>query len=276
MTGDYLDRALSGVSDTGKAVNFELKPEGAHRFGELTGANLPDLNGHGRELAIVLDNTLMSAATIRSRITDRGQITGHFSQQDVDFLVSILNAGSLPAALEKEPVSEERISPELGVDTIKSSAWAMGVSTGAVLLFMLVYYRFAGIVANLAVLLNLVLVVALMIVFKAAFTLSGLAGLVLSVGMAVDSNVLIYERMREEKERGAALRMVIRNGFGRAMATIIDTHATTIITGIILFCIGTEQLKGFAVTLVMGLVVNLFTAVFCARVVFDVASGSGG
>ena len=136
---------------------------------------------------------------------------------------------------------------------------------------MLFYYRFAGIVADAAVLFNLLLVLAFMIMLKAAFTLAGLAGLVLSIGMAVDSNVLIYERMREEKERGAALRMVIRNGFGRAMATIIDMHSTTIITGLVLYLIGTEQLRGFAVTLVLGLLVNLFTAVFCARVVFDVA-----
>ncbi len=271
VTGAFLDRASSGVSDKGLAVDFSFKPEGAQRFGELTAANLPQPNGFRRELAVVLDNTLKSAPWIESRITDHGQITGITSQTEVDFVVSVLNAGSLPAALEKQPISEERISPELGADTIKSSAWAMAVSTGAVLIFMLFYYRFAGIVADACVLLNLVLVLALMIIFKAAFTLAGLAGLVLSVGMAVDSNVLIYERMREEKERGAQLRMVIRNGFGRAMATIIDTHSTTIITGVILYVIGTEQLRGFAVTLVMGLVVNLFTAVFCGRVVFDVA-----
>ncbi|HEV3415659.1 MAG TPA: protein translocase subunit SecF, partial [Pirellulales bacterium] len=251
---------------------FSFNSEGASRFGELTGQNLPDpVSGVGRDLAIVLDGSLMSAATIRSRISDNGRITGSFSDEDVNFIVDVLNAGALPAALQKEPVSEERISAELGQDTIQNSFVSMIVSTAAVLLFMLFYYRFAGIVANAAVIFNLVLVLALMIVFKAAFTLAGLAGLVLSVGMAVDSNVLIYERMREEKERGAALRMVIRNGFGRAMATIIDTHSTTIITGVILYAIGTEQLRGFAVTLVMGLAVNLFTAVFCARVVFDVA-----
>ncbi len=270
VTGAYLTSARGGTGDEGREVDFSFNTEGAGLFGHLTGENLP-VNGQAKELAIVLDNTLMSVAGIRSRITDNGRITGSFSDEDVNFIVDVLNAGALPAALQKEPVSEQRISAELGADTIRNSALSMIVSTLAVLVFMLFYYRFAGIVANAAVLLNLVLVLALMIIFKAAFTLAGLAGLVLSVGMAVDSNVLIYERMREEKERGAALRMVIRNGFGRAMATIIDTHSTTIITGVILYAIGTEQLRGFAVTLVMGLVVNLFTAVFCARVVFDIA-----
>ncbi len=271
VTGDLLDSAAWSFGEEGNEVDFTFKSEGARRFGELTGSNLADpLNNIPHELAIVLDGELRSAASIRSRITDRGRITGSFSREEVDLIVNVLNAGALPAALQKEPISEDSISAELGQDTIRNSFLSMFVATALVLVFMLFYYRFAGIVANLAVILNLVLVVALMIIFKAAFTLAGLAGLVLSVGMAVDSNVLIYERMREEKERGAALRMVIRNGFGRAMATIIDTHSTTIITGIILFAIGTEQLRGFAVTLVMGLVVNLFTAVFCARVMFDV------
>jgi len=140
---------------------------------------------------------------------------------------------------------------------------------------MLAYYRFSGLVADLAVLLNIILVVALMISIKAAFTLAGLAGLVLSVGMAVDANVLIYERMREETDRGAALRMAIRNGFQRAFSTILDSNLTTVITGVVLFFIGTDQLKGFAVTLILGLLLNLFTAVFCSRVMFDLAERNG-
>lgn len=273
VTGSFLTNASSGVDEGGRPeVRFAFNSQGAQRFSEFTGSNLKDeANGIEHELGIVLDGELRSMAGIQSRISDSGRITGDFKQADVELIVDVLNAGSLPAALQKEPLSEDTISAELGADTIQSSYLSMGIATALVLVFMLFYYRFAGMVANMAVILNLVLVLALMIVFKAAFTLAGLAGLVLSVGMAVDSNVLIYERMREEKERGAALRMVIRNGFGRAMATIIDTHSTTIITGVILFAIGTEQLRGFAVTLVMGLVVNLFTAVFCARVVFDIA-----
>ncbi len=272
VTGQYLTYSGSSYSAEGLAVAFELDSAGAKRFGEFTRTNLADpVQKVKHELAVVLDNTVLSVASINSQINDRGQISGNFTQQEVDFIVGVLRAGQLPAALQKEPVSQEAISAELGQDTIRSSSLSMIVSTAMVLLFMLVYYRFAGIVANFAVLFNLLLVVALMILFHAAFTLAGLAGLVLSVGMAVDSNVLIYERMREEKQRGAALRMVIRNGFGRAMTTIIDTHFTTIITGVILYWVGSEQLRGFAATLVMGLVVNLFTAVFCARVVFDIA-----
>ncbi len=268
--GDLVDATMSyGIK--GPQVNFRFNSVGANKFGELTGQNLPSENGLGRELGIVLDGTLYSAATIQSKITYSGEITGDFTEAEVKFIVDVLNAGALPAALKKEPVSQESISAELGRDTIHASAMAMFVSSIAVLVFMLFYYRFAGIVADAAVIFNLILVLAFMIVLKSAFTLAGLAGLVLSIGMAVDSNVLIYERMREEKERGAALRMVIRNGFGRAMATIIDMHSTTIITGLVLYFIGTEQLRGFAVTLVLGLLVNLFTAVFCARVVFDVA-----
>jgi SecD/SecF fusion protein len=147
----------------------------------------------------------------------------------------------------------------------------MLLATIVVLTFMLMYYRFSGLVADLAVVLNIILVVALMISIKAAFTLAGLAGLVLSVGMAVDANVLIYERMREELDRGASVRMAIRNGFQRAFSTIVDSNLTTLITGIVLFSIGTDQLKGFAVTLILGLSLNLFTAVFCSRVIFDIA-----
>ena len=189
----------------------------------------------------------------------------------MQFLVDILNAGSLPAALSKIPVAEYSASAQLGTDTIRAGAWSMGIATIAILIFMQIYYRFCGVVANLAVLMNLVLIMAVMILIKAHLTLAGLAGLVLSVGMAVDANVLIYERMREEQERGAALRMAIRNGFGRAMATIIDSHCTTLITGIVLFVIGTDQLRGFATTLVLGLLLNLFTAVYCSRIVFDIA-----
>ncbi len=270
VTGSDVSNAQTSAGQGGWEVEFAMNDAGSKRMGELTGNNLPRPNGDTRTLAILLDNTLKSAATIRGHISDRGQITGDFTEQEVNFIVDVLNAGRLPAALEKEPISEARISPEMGRDTINASRNALIVSTIAVLAFMLFYYRFAGIVADLSVLFNLMLVAGLMILVHAPFTLAGLAGLVLSVGMAVDSNVLIYERMREEKERGAALRMVIRNGFGRAMATIIDTHSTTIITGIVLFLIGTEQLKGFAVTLVLGLAVNLFTAVFCGRVAFDV------
>ena len=278
VTGGDLSRVSPDIDDASLApcVSFLLNSRGAAKFSVLTSRNLPDPNnGLTSRLGILLDDTLQSAPVIRSTISSSGQITGNFDQREVDEIVEILNAGSLPAALEREPISEQRISAQLGDDTIRSAGQAMLVATIVVLTFMLAYYRFSGLVADLAVLLNIVLVVALMISFKVAFTLAGLAGLVLSVGMAVDANVLIYERMREELDRGAAVRMAIRNGFQRAFSTIIDSNLTTLITGVILFAIGTDQLKGFAITLILGLALNLFTAVFCSRVVFDLAERSG-
>ncbi len=273
VDGSSLSRANPTNDDMGApAVGFQLNSKGSTKFGELTGGHLPDKNSNLKyRLGIVLDGVLKSAPGIEGQITNNGIIHGGFTEPEVAFLVDILNAGSLPAALSKVPVAENSVSAQLGTDTIRAGAYSMIFSTIAVLIFMQIYYRFAGFVANLAVLMNLILVMALMILIKAHLTLAGLAGLVLSVGMAVDANVLIYERMREEEERGAALRMVIRNGFGRAMSTIIDSHCTTLITGIVLFVIGTDQLRGFATTLVLGLLLNLFTAVYCSRIVFDVA-----
>lgn len=273
VTGGDLGRVSSGTDESlNPSVDFTFKSSGAGKFGYLTSTNKPNpANGVESRLGIVLDDVVQSAPVIRSMISTNGQITGNFKQADVDVLVEVLNAGSLPAALRSEPISEQRISSQLGDDTIKSAKLAMLLATIVVLTFMLAYYRFSGFVADLAVLLNIVLVVAAMISLKAAFTLAGLAGLVLSVGMAVDANVLIYERMREELDRGAAVRMAIRNGFQRAFSTIVDSNLTTLITAVVLFAIGTDQLKGFAVTLFFGLLLNLFTAVFCSRVVFELA-----
>jgi len=277
VTGGYLTRASSSYdNELQPCVNFSFNSSGAALFGTLTGQNLPDpANRLKSRLGILLDDTLLSAPSILSTISGDGQITGSFKQSDVDFLVGVLNAGSLPAALVSEPISEQKISPQLGADTIRSGARAMVLATIVVLAFMLAYYRLSGFIADLAVLLNILLVVALMISLKAAFTLAGLAGLVLSVGMAVDANVLIYERMREETERGAGVRTAIRNGFSRAFSTIVDSNLTTLISAFVLFAMGTDQLKGFAVTLILGLVLNLFTAVFCSRVAFDLSERNG-
>ncbi|MFO0896784.1 MAG: protein translocase subunit SecD [Pirellulales bacterium] len=272
ITGSYLVRASQGIDEAGRnSVNFSLNSRGGQLFGALTGANLPNpATRLERHLGIVLDHELLSAPAIQSRITDNGQITGQFTQDDISFLVGILNAGSLPATLNPLPISEQTISPTLGEDTIQQGVRSMLIASLLVLGFMLVYYRFAGLVACAVLLLNLLLVVALMITVKAAFTLPGLAGLALTVGMAVDANVLIYERMREELARGAALRMAIRNGFERATSTIIDANVTTLIVAVVLYAIGTDQIKGFAVTLILGLVLSMYTAIFCARVVFDI------
>jgi SecD/SecF fusion protein len=273
VDGRYLTQAGQGFDEKGSlAVDFSFNTAGAERFRQLTSRNLPDLaTNFYRHLGIILDNTMLSAPRINSAIGGQGQISGNFTEDEINVLVGILNAGSLPATLRPEPISEQQISAQLGDDTIRAGANAMLISTAAILVFMLVYYRFAGIVADVAVTLNVVITVALMILIKAAFTLPGLAGLVLTVGMAVDANVLIYERIREESERGASLRMAIRNGFSRATGTIIDANITTLITAVVLYVIGTDQIKGFAVTLILGLLVSMFTAIFVSRVIFDVA-----
>ncbi len=270
VTGGYLSGANPGVGDGRVAVNFNFNVAGAKKFGQLTGANVRQ-SGRKRRLGIVLDDELLSAPSLNSVIRDSGQITGDFTQDDVDWLVGVLNAGSLPAALNKIPISEQRVEPTLGLATIEAGKRAIGISLIAIALFMPLYYRFSGLVACFALVLNLVLVLGVMLAIGATFTLPGLAGLVLTVGMAVDANVLIFERIREELLGGAALRMAIRNGFSRATRTIVDANLTTLITAFVLYVIGKDQLRGFAVTLILGIGMSMFTAIFCSRVIFDIA-----
>ncbi|NQT14744.1 MAG: protein translocase subunit SecD, partial [Planctomycetes bacterium] len=231
VTGGYLVQAREDIDPSARpCVMFRFNHRGGQLFGALTGDNTPnDSDGFSRHLGIILDDYLNSAPAIRSPIFRQGEITGDFTRQEVQDLVDILNAGSLPTALSEEPISETFMGPGLGQDTIERGKIAIMVSMGLVLLFMLYYYRFAGIVACFALLLNLVLILAVMITIRAAFTLPGLAGLVLTVGMAVDANVLIFERIREELNRQATLRMAIRNGFARATTTIVDANLTTLI-----------------------------------------------
>lgn len=273
VEGKHLRSVSKGFDDVMRpAVNFSMGTRGANLFRGLTTTNLPDpQTGRQSRLGIIMDNELISAPTIQSQISDRGQITGGFSEDYVEEMVNVLRAGRLPAVLKPEPITENRIDPLLGADTIKKGGFAITASLIAVLLFMAFYYRFAGIVACFALMLNLVLILALMILIRGAFTLPGLAGLVLTVGMTVDANVLIFERIREELKRGAALRMAIRNGFGRATTTIVDANITTLITAIVLYAIGTDQLRGFAVTLILGILMSMFTAIYCSRVIFDLA-----
>ena len=253
------------------------------RFGSLTNANKPNPATPEvyRHLGIILDKMLVNAPVIRTKIEGEGMISGgSMSDKEVETTVEVLNAGSLPAALNKTPISEDIISPTLGGVTVQKGKEAIIVRRSSPsCVFMIIYYRFAGVVASIALALNLIMVLAVMILIKAAFTLPGLAGLALTVGMSVDTNVLIYERIREELESGAALRMAIRNGFGRAMVAIIDTHLTTIISGIVLFYVGTDQVKGFAVTLILGLAGEpvhgvLLHAASCSMSPNDAASSS--
>ncbi len=273
VTGSYLVRAAPSVDQTGRPnVEFMFNAKGGQLFGQLTSANLPDeVQNFYRKLGIVLDGHLFSAPIIKSMIRDRGEISGDFTKEEVRDLVDVLNAGMLPTTLKEKPVSELATGPLLGQDTIRRGTLSIGLSLVAVLAFMIFYYRFAGVAAAAAMLSNLLLIVALMILIKGAFTLPGLAGVVLTVGMAVDANVLIYERIREELDRQATLRMAIRNGFARATVTIIDANLTTVITAIVLYIIGSDQVKGFAVTLILGIVLSMFTAVYCSRAVFEIA-----
>jgi len=275
VTGADLSYSAAGMGDNLRpCVNFGFNAGGSAKFGVLTGENLPDIGGK-YFLGIVLDNVLLSAPTINSKITDRGQITGDFTEEQVRSLIQILQAGKLPATLTKDAVSERTIDPLLGADTIKKANLAMIISCIAVPLFMIFYYRFLGVIATITTVLNMTLVIGLMLAIHAAFTLTGLAALALTVGMAVDASVLIFERMREETERGASIRMVIRNSFERALSTIIDSNVTTLIAATVLYVVGTDQVKGFAVALWLGVAINVFTATFCNRVMFDIAEKIG-
>jgi SecD/SecF fusion protein len=271
ITGDYLASAVPGRSSKGNrlAVHFTFKSEGASLFGDLTTANKPTGPTY-RHLAIILDGQVRSAPVVNEPIRGgRGEISGEYTQRDLDTLVTILRAGALPATLRPEPVSQNSMGSTLGEDTIRKGTQAVGYAFLAVLVFMVFYYRFAGGVACVALLANLLLTVAFMVLVKATFTLPGLAGLVLTLGMAVDANVLIYERLREERERGASLALALRNGYDRAFPTIIDTHLSSIFTAIVLYVVGNDQLKGFGISLTVGLIISLFTSLYVTRTIFD-------
>ena len=269
--GDVRDARASIDQETATPeVLFSFNSAGGLKFGRLTGDHVP-VGEFKYYLAIVLDDELQTAPTINSVITDNGRITGNFTQKEVDEIVRIINAGSLPAALEPEPVRDMTTDATLGAETIRQSTIAMIIASIAVPLFMLVYYRFAGLVAVLVLGLNMLILVALMILIKAPFTLPALAGLALTVGMAVDNNVLIYERLREEIAHGAALRMAIRNAFHRVGVVIIDANITHLIAATVLWSVGTEQIKGFAVTFWLGAILSIWTTMFVARAIFEVA-----
>jgi SecD/SecF fusion protein len=273
ISGNYLTSARRSQDKYMKpSVAFEFDATGAGMFRDVTRKNVPD-EAHGRRfyrhLAIVLDGLIMSAPTINSVIESRGEISGGFTVEEVNKLVNILRSGALPATLKPQPVSESTMGATLGEDTIKAGVQAVAIAFAAILLFMIVYYRFSGLVACVALLSNLLLTVGFMVAVQATFTLPGLAGLVLMLGMAVDANVLIYERLREERERGASLALAIRNGYDRAFPTIIDTHLTSIFTAIVLYVVGNDQLKGFGVSLTVGLIISLFTSLYMTRLLFD-------
>ena len=272
VTGKYLTNASPTQDQNGNpAVSFRFNPQGAALFGSLTQRHLPDATDQfHHKLAILLDGKVYSAPRINSRITDSGVIEGRFDMEEVNELVGVLNAGALEVPLKQTPISEFTISPLLGVDVQKKGIQAILLSAVVVFAFVLVYYRVAGLIAALSLLLNLLLVVGAMAFISATFTLPGLAGLVLTIGMAVDSNVLIYERMREEFARGTSLRMAIQNGFDKAFSAIFDGNVTSLITAVILYMIGTDLIRGFAVSLFIGLAMSLFSVLYFGHLAFDV------
>jgi preprotein translocase subunit SecD len=241
-------------------INFSLKKNGADKFGAWTGAHINEYMG------VVLENEVKSIAYIKSQIFDSGQIEGRFTKQSAEDLALTLRSGALPAPIEY--LEERTVGPSLGQDSINAGVRASLVGLALVVLFMLVYYKGAGINAVIALLLNMVLMMAGLILFGATLTLPGIAGIILTIGMAVDSNVLIFERIREELRTGKTIPSAVDQGFGRAFITIIDTHVTTIISSLFLFVFGTGPIRGFAVTLVIGLLVNLFSAVYVSRTIF--------
>lgn len=274
VNGKFLARVYSTQDERLQpAVGFTFDRQGARKFGQLTREHLPEEGGAFHyQLAILLDNLVMSAPQINSEIRDQGVIEGGgqgFKAKEVDYLIKILQGGSLPASVNPNPLQEENIGPTLGEDTIAKGVRAIWVSMLVVPIFMIFYYRFAGVVAVVALVLNMLLLVGSMAIMQSTFSLPGLAGLALTIGMAVDANVLVFERMREEKERGAGLAQQIRNGFNRAWVTIFDSHVTLLLSALVLWLVGTEEVKGFALTMIIGMLWNLFTAVFVSRVIFE-------
>jgi preprotein translocase subunit SecD len=262
ISGREMRNARSGQDEFRKwETSFTLSPDGGKRFARYTEANI------GNRLAVVLDNQIVSVATIQSRIEDSGRITGLGGEQEAVDLSRYLRSGSLPAGVVY--LEERSIGPSLGADSIHQGLLAGVAGLLAVITVMLVYYRGAGINAVLALILNTIVLMAALSYFHAVLTLPGIAGVILTVGMAVDSNVLIFERIREELRSGKSVVAAVDNGFSKAWWTIVDTHVTTVVSCAFLFLFGEGPVRGFAVTLVIGLVANVFTAVFVSKAIFD-------
>jgi len=264
MTGDVLTDAhvSPGSATEGMAVEFVLDARGAKQFGQVTSANV------GRNLAIVLDGVVESAPVIREPITGgRGQITGRFDFAEAQDLANVLRNGALPAPLKL--IEERTVGPSLGQDSIRKGVLSFVVGSTLVILFMLVYYRGGGAIADGALLLNVLLLVGAFAAFGFTLSLPGIAGIVLTIGMAVDANVLILERIREELRLGKSPRAAIEAGYERAWYAIRDSNVTTFCSGVILFQFGTGAVRGFAVTLCLGILTSLATGVFGTRVVYD-------
>ena len=257
-------RGADAVSRTGNEgdyqIAFSLKPGGAAKFGEWTSANINNY------MAVVLNDEVRSVAFIQSRIDDRGEISGQFTKATADDLALTLRSGALPAKIEYQ--EERTVGPSLGADSIRAGVTASLAGIIFILIFMMIYYRGSGINAVVALILNMLLTVAAMVMMGSTLTLPGIAGLILGLGMSIDANVLIFERMREELRAGQSVAKALEIGFDRAFVTIVDTNVTVIISSVILYLYGSGPIRGFAVTLILGLIINLFTAVFVSRTIF--------
>jgi preprotein translocase subunit SecD len=242
-------------------INFSLSGDAARRFGPFTEQNV------NRQMAIVLEHRVYSAPVIHSRIDDSGVIEGNFSQESAHDLALVLRAGALPASIKY--LEERTVGPSLGVDSIRHGVQASVLSLLVVMIFMVVYYRLSGGNAVLALILNLVILLAALAAFGAVLTLPGIAGVILTIGMGVDSNVLVFERIREELRNGKSPASAVDAGFDKAFLTIIDTHVTTVVSAFFLFLFGTGPIRGFAITLTIGLIANVFTAIYVSRTIFQ-------
>jgi preprotein translocase subunit SecD len=266
VTGRDLRAARSTIDENNRpAVGFSLTNDGARKFGKVTGDNI------GRLLAIVLDHRVVSAARIETKINDEGRITGTFTSQQVADLALVLRTGALPAGLTY--LQEHVIGPSLGADSIRSGVTASLVGLLLVVGFMLIYYRLSGVNAVVALIFNLVILLGLMAYIGATMTLPGIAGFVLTMGIGVDSNVLIFERIKEELAAQRGVRASINAGFSRVFLTLLDTHIASLISAAFLFQFGTGPIRGFAMTLVIGLISNLFTSTFVSKTLFEAVLG---
>jgi preprotein translocase subunit SecD len=263
ITGRDLKNARAGIDPQSNApdVQFSLNPGGADKFKRATGANI------GRRLAIVLDGAVASAPAIQGQISNEGVIQGRFSTQEADELSKVLRAGALPATLR--PLQELTVGASLGKDSIRSGVLASGAGMLFITIFMLVYYKMSGLNAIVALVANLIILLGAMAYWGATLTLPGIAGVILTIGVGVDTNVLIFERIREELRNGKTVRVAVQNGFERVWITILDTHATALIAAAFLFQFGTGPIKGFAVTLVIGLIANVFASYFVSKFLFE-------
>jgi preprotein translocase subunit SecD len=264
VTGQDLRGAQPSLDENNRpAVRFTLTADGSRKFGKVTGDNI------GRYLAIILDKRVQSAPRIEGRINDDGRIMGNFTTQEVNDLSLILRSGALPASMSY--LEERTIGATLGADSIRAGVTASAAGLALVLLFMLVYYRVSGVNAIVAMFCNLIILIGLMAYFGAAMTLPGIAGFILTIGMGVDSNVLIFERIKEELRAQRGVRAAVKAGFDRVFLTLLDTHVTVLIAAMFLFQFGTGPIRGFATTLTVGLLTNLFTSIFVSRTLFELA-----